>query len=112
MFVSEFKKEYGRRRPGLLRPANFYRERTRDVGGHPRGAQGRRRPEGGDALNNALQTNLTFVSVYGGTPAPSVHTPRPETHTVTKRDMGVFEFKGGKVTPKAFLALTASTTIG
>ena len=27
------------------------------------------------------------------------------THTVTKREMGVFEFKGGEVTPKAFFGI-------
>ncbi len=29
----------------------------------------------------------------------------PKTHTVTKREMGVFEYKGGKVTPKAFFGI-------
>jgi branched-chain amino acid transport system substrate-binding protein len=57
----------------------------------------------GDALEKALETNLTVVSVYGG---DATHlgsfTLDPTTHSVLKREMGVFEYKGGKVTPKAF----------
>ncbi len=61
----------------------------------------------GDALDKALQTNLTVVSVYGGDDKPP-SAPTPSTrprHSVTKREMGVFEYKGGKVTPKAFFGI-------
>ena len=34
-----------------------------------------------------------------------VHREAPTTHSVIKRQMGVFEFKGGKVTPKAFFGI-------
>ena len=33
------------------------------------------------------------------------YTLDPTTHSVTKREMGVFEYKGGKVTPKAFFGI-------
>ena len=29
----------------------------------------------------------------------------PKTHSVQKREMGVFEYKGGKVTPHAFFGI-------
>jgi hypothetical protein len=57
----------------------------------------------GDALQNALVTNLTLPSVYGGDATTiGTFTLDPNTHSVIKREMGVFEYKGGKVTPKAF----------
>jgi hypothetical protein len=60
----------------------------------------------GDALDKALQTNLTVVSVYGGDDKTvGTYTLDPTTHSVTKREMGVFEYKGGKVTPKAFFGI-------
>ena len=50
----------------------------------------------GEALDAALQENLTVVSVYGGDESTlGTYTLDPETHTVTKREMGVFEYKGG-----------------
>ena len=60
----------------------------------------------GEALDAALQENLTVVSVYGGDESQlGSYTLDGETHTVTKREMGVFEYKGGEVTPKAFFGL-------
>ena len=57
----------------------------------------------GDALQAALKTNLTLASVYGGDEtAVGTFTLDPTTHSVIKREMGVFEYKDGKVTPKAF----------
>ena len=56
LFVEEFKKEYGED-PDFY-AANFYENAFVHVGGHPPGAQGRRRPEDGDALDKALQSNL------------------------------------------------------
>jgi branched-chain amino acid transport system substrate-binding protein len=57
----------------------------------------------GDALEKALESNLTLVSVYGG---DATHlgsfTLDATSHSVIKREMGVFEYKGGTVTPKAF----------
>ena len=52
------------------------------------------------------RTNLTVVSVYGGDDTTiGTYTLDPTTHSVTKREMGVFEYKGGKVTPKAFFGI-------
>ena len=60
----------------------------------------------GDALDKALQENLTVVSVYGGDESTiGTYTLDPKTHSVVKREMGVFEYKGGKVTPKAFFGI-------
>jgi branched-chain amino acid transport system substrate-binding protein len=60
----------------------------------------------GDALDKALQEDLTVVSVYGGDDSTiGTFTLDPTTHSVIKREMGVFEYKGGKVTPKAFFGI-------
>ena len=60
----------------------------------------------GEALDKALQENLTVVSVYGGDDSTiGTYTLDPKTHSVIKREMGVFEYKGGKVTPKAFFGI-------
>ena len=60
----------------------------------------------GEALDAALQENLTVISVYGGDGAtPGTYTLDGTTHTVTKREMGVFEYKDRTVTPKAFFGI-------
>jgi hypothetical protein len=60
----------------------------------------------GDALDKALRENLTVVSVYGGDDSTvGTYTLDETTHSVTKRDMGVFEYKGGNVTAKAFFGI-------
>jgi branched-chain amino acid transport system substrate-binding protein len=57
----------------------------------------------GEALDKALQTDLTVISVYGGDEqTPGSYTLDPKTHSVIKREMGVFEYKAGKITPLAF----------
>jgi branched-chain amino acid transport system substrate-binding protein len=62
----------------------------------------------GTDLNNALQDNLTVVSVYGGDATTvGTYTLDATTHSVDKRGMGVFTYKGGKVTPKAFYGINA-----
>lgn len=62
----------------------------------------------GEALDQALRSDLTVVSVYGGD-ASTVGTFSldEETHSVSKRPMGVFEYKDGEVTAKAFFDLHA-----
>jgi branched-chain amino acid transport system substrate-binding protein len=104
-FVQEFKKEYGGDSPDFY-AANFYENmfvlwevirRVLKSGGDIKS---------GDALDKALQTDLTVVSVYGGDDTTvGTYTLDPTTHSVTKREMGVFEYKGGKVTPKAFFGI-------
>ena len=60
----------------------------------------------GDALDQALQSNLTVVSVYGGDESTvGSYTLDATTHSVIKREMGVFEYKDGAVTPKAFFGI-------
>jgi len=104
-FVQEFKKEYGGDLPDFY-AANFYENafdlwevirRVLKSGGDIKS---------GDALDKALQTNLTVVSVYGGDDKTvGTFTLDPKTHSVTKRQMGVFEYKSGKVTAKAFFGI-------
>jgi branched-chain amino acid transport system substrate-binding protein len=105
LFVDEFKKAYGGDSPDFY-AANFYENmfvlwevirRTLKSGGDIKS---------GDALDKSLQTNLTVVSVYGGdSKTVGTYTLDPTSHSVTKREMGVFEYKGGKVTPKAFFGI-------
>jgi branched-chain amino acid transport system substrate-binding protein len=105
LFVQEFKKEYGGDSPDFY-AANFYENmfvlwevirRVLKSGGDIKS---------GDALDKALQSNLTVVSVYGGDDKTvGSYTLDPTTHSVTKREMGVFEYKGGKVTAKAFFGI-------
>ena len=60
----------------------------------------------GDQLDKALRDNLTVVSVYGGDDKTvGSFTLDATTHSVTKREMGVFEYKSGTVTPKAFFGI-------
>ncbi|MGH9134637.1 MAG: ABC transporter substrate-binding protein [Ilumatobacteraceae bacterium] len=104
IFVSEFVAEYGED-PDFY-AANFYENafvmwevmrRVLADGGDI---------TDGDALDKALQSNLTVVSVYGGDESTvGTYTLDPTTHSVIKRDMGVFEYKGGSVTPKAFFGI-------
>jgi ABC-type branched-subunit amino acid transport system substrate-binding protein len=62
----------------------------------------------GAALDAALKEDLTVVSVYGGDESTvGTYTLDPTTHSVNKRPMGVFEYKGGKVTPKAYFDINA-----
>jgi len=108
LFVSEFKKAYGGDSPDFY-AANFYENmfvlwevirRALKTGGDIKS---------GDVLDKALQTNLTVVSVYGGDDKTiGTYTLDPTTHSVTKREMGVFEYKGGKVTPKAFFGIAGT----
>jgi branched-chain amino acid transport system substrate-binding protein len=104
IFVSEFVAEYGED-PDFY-AANFYENafvmwevmrRVLKSGGDIKD---------GDALDKALRENLTVVSVYGGDASTvGSYTLDETTHSVTKRDMGVFEYKGGTVTPKAFFGI-------
>jgi branched-chain amino acid transport system substrate-binding protein len=106
LFVSTFKAKYGEL-PDFY-AANFY-ENTLVMWEVIR----RVNAKGGDilsgeALDKALQENLTVVSVYGGdAKTVGTYTLDPVTHSVSKRDMGIFEYKGGKVTPKAFFGINA-----
>jgi hypothetical protein len=60
----------------------------------------------GENLDAALRSDPTVVSVYGGDESTvGTFTLDEETHTVIKRAMGVFEYKDGEVTPKAFFDL-------
>ena len=57
----------------------------------------------GEALQKALETNFTLPSVYGGDETHlGTFELDPTSHSVIKREMGVFEYKDGSVTPKAF----------
>jgi len=62
MFVSEFKKEYAATTGFTPRTST----RTTRMWRSSRVLKAGGGPEGRDAFDNALQTNLTVVSVYGG----------------------------------------------
>ena len=104
LFVDEFQAKYGED-PDFY-AANFY-ENTLVMWEVIR----RVLKSGGDindgaALDAALQENLTVVSVYGGDESTvGTYTLDPTTHSVVKRGMGVFEYKDGKVTPRAFFGI-------
>jgi branched-chain amino acid transport system substrate-binding protein len=104
-FVSDFNAEYGED-PDFY-AANFY-ENAFDMWELMRRIWATD-PEAeitGEALDAALRENLTVVSVYGGDGAtPGTFTLDETTHSVIKREMGVFEYKDGTVTPKAFFNL-------
>lgn len=100
-FVDSFKAKYGQN-PDFY-AANFYENmmrvwlvinRTLASGGDI---------NDGSVLDANLQKNLTLPSVYGGD-ATTVGTDvlDPTSHSVKRREMGVFQYKGGKVTPLAF----------
>lgn len=103
-FVEEFKKEY-KEDPDFY-AANFYENtlvfwkiisRVLAKGGDI---------NDGAVLDAALQEDLTVPSVYGGDASTvGSYTLDPKTHSVKARGMGVFEYKGGKVTPKAFFGI-------
>jgi ABC-type branched-subunit amino acid transport system substrate-binding protein len=105
LFVSEFQKEYGEL-PDFY-AANFY-ENAFVMWECIRRVLKDGKEVTGETLDAALQSNLTVVSVYGGDDKTvGTYTLDPKTHSVTKRGMGVFEYKDGKVTPKAFFDLNA-----
>jgi branched-chain amino acid transport system substrate-binding protein len=57
----------------------------------------------GTDLNTALMDNLTLTSVYGGDATTAgTYQLDPTTHSVLHRTMGVFQYKGGKVTPYVY----------
>jgi branched-chain amino acid transport system substrate-binding protein len=104
-FVDEYKKANGGNDPDFY-AANFYENtlvmwevirRVLAKGGDI---------NDGDQLDKALQENLTVVSVYGGdSTTVGSYTLDTKTHSVNKRPMGVFQYKGGKVKPMAFFGI-------
>jgi ABC-type branched-subunit amino acid transport system substrate-binding protein len=108
LFVSEFKKTYGGDTPDFY-AANFY-ENVLDMWEVIRRVLAKGGDiNDGDQLNTALMDNLTLVSVYGDDPnAAGTFSLDPVTHSVKKREMGVFEYKAGKVTPIVFFDIDAA----
>lgn len=106
LFVSEYRKAYGSD-PDFY-AANYY-EDTFGMWELMR----RVLANGGDitsgpALEAAMVANPTLHTVYGASSTVDTFSCDPTTHTVTKRSLGVFEYKGGKVTPKAYFGLNAT----
>lgn len=63
----------------------------------------------GEAMQKALEAEPTFPSVLGGTGTELGTTEiSPETHAVVGRKMGVFEYTGGEVVPKAYFGFDAA----
>jgi ABC-type branched-subunit amino acid transport system substrate-binding protein len=106
LFVSEFKAAYGED-PDFY-AANYY-ENALDLWVLITRAlkKGAKNPTGDD-LNNALMADLNLPSVYGGDASTvGSFSLDPKTHSVLTRPMGVFQYKDGKVTPKAFFDIDA-----
>jgi ABC-type branched-subunit amino acid transport system substrate-binding protein len=104
LFTDEFVREYGEK-PDFY-AADFYENtlvmwemirRVLKKGGNV---------NSGPDLDAALRDNPTVVSVYGGDASTvGTYTLDLTTHSVNKRGMGVFQYKGGHVTPKAFYGI-------
>jgi branched-chain amino acid transport system substrate-binding protein len=101
-FVEEFVAEYGED-PDFY-AANFYEnafvmwELMRRIWAEDPDAE-----ITGEALDAALRENLTVVSVYGGDETTvGTYTLDETSQSVLRRQMGVFEYKDGSVTPLAF----------
>ena len=100
LFVSEFKAAY--KDPPDFYAANYY-EDTLALWDFIR----RVLVKGGDInsgvdLQNAMKDKLTVASVYGGDDsAVGTMSWDPGTHSLSRRPMGVFTYKGGKVTQLA-----------
>lgn len=63
----------------------------------------------GEAMQKALESEPTFPSVLGGTGTELGTTEiSPKTHAVVGRKMGVFEYSGGEVKPKAYFGFDAA----
>ena len=101
LFLSEFQAEYGEA-PDFY-AANFY-ENTLAMWDVIR----RVLAKGGDInsgeeLDAAFQEDLSAASVYGGDESTvGRYEIDPETHSVIRRPMGVFQRKDGEVTPLAY----------
>jgi branched-chain amino acid transport system substrate-binding protein len=108
LFVEEFKKEYGGDEPDFY-AANFYEDAFVMWEIIRRVLKGGGDPKSGDALDQALRSNLTIVSVYGGDGDTTGTFALDETtHSVKQRAMGVFEYKAKKVTPQAFFDINGA----
>jgi len=99
-FATKFKEKYGTN-PDFY-AANYYEgllglwELARETQ-----ANGGDYNSGADMLA-ALEADPTLVSVYGGDGSMAgSYTLDAETHSVSERPIGVFEYKGGTVTPLA-----------
>jgi branched-chain amino acid transport system substrate-binding protein len=63
----------------------------------------------GTDLQTALTDNLSLASVYGGDASTAgTYSLDPKTHSVLKRTMGVFQYKGGKVTPYVYFDIAGA----
>lgn len=103
LFVETFNEEYGED-PDFY-AANFY-EDTLAMWDLIRRVCENGEEVNGDTLDAALQADPEFTSVYGGDEeGPGAFTLDLETHSVIQRPMGVFEYKGGEITPLAYFDL-------
>ena len=77
-------------------------------------AKDRRRRDHGDALDEALQENLTVVSVYGGDESTRrhVHPRRRRRHSVTKREHGRVRVQGRRRSRRRRSSASTATTSG
>jgi branched-chain amino acid transport system substrate-binding protein len=107
VFADSFNQEYGTAQyePDFY-AANYYEDtfavwdlirRVLKKGGNP---------QSGTDLQQALMDNPQFVSVYGGSGSTLGNLALdPQTHTVTRRPMGLFAYNNGTITARAFFNL-------
>ncbi|HET6875045.1 MAG TPA: ABC transporter substrate-binding protein [Acidimicrobiales bacterium] len=108
IFVDEYKAANGGTEPDFY-AANFYEntfkfwelvQRTLKAGGDPKS---------GTDMQTQLEANTTFKSVYGGDAnTAGTTTLDPNTHTVTSRPMGLFNYNGGDIKSLAFFNLNGT----
>jgi branched-chain amino acid transport system substrate-binding protein len=101
LFVNEFVSAYGDR-PDFY-AANYYEDTLNLWALIRRIIKSGGSRFDGPALDAVLQSDLTLTGVYGGTvESLGTYALDSSTHSVIQRPMGVFEYKNGTVTPKAF----------
>jgi ABC-type branched-subunit amino acid transport system substrate-binding protein len=107
LFVDEFERAYGDR-PDFY-AANYYEDTLNLWALIRRIIKGGGSTFDGPALDAALRSDLTLAGVYGGgADTLGTYALDPATHSVIQRPMGVFEYKNGKVTAKAFFDIGAA----
>ena len=105
LFVDEFQTKYGEDARLLRR--QLLREHAGDVGGHPPGPEeGRRHQRRRPSSTRPCRTTSRSSACTAATRPRSARTRSTRRRTRwSSAAMGVFEYKGGKVTPKAFFGI-------
>jgi branched-chain amino acid transport system substrate-binding protein len=102
IFIDEFKKANGGTVPDYY-AANYYEDMFIHWALVQRTLAAGADPKDGTALNTAMQSNLTFPSVYGGnTTTAGTIAFGATSHTVVKRPMTLIQYENGKKNAQAY----------